>query len=287
VVGYFEKNDVIRGYLYEAGKFTVIDYPKARVTHAFGINASGQIVGSYEDTQHGAPHGFLLSGGKFTAIDYPGATRTEAFGINDSGEIVGYYADATSVVHGFLDKKGVLTTIDYPGSRRTNLYGITAAGNVSGSFTDTNRNHGFVDNSGFVKLNYPGALSTFGFALNDSGQVVGQYVDEDSVVHAFIATVGEKQAPQITQRLDPDVIQSGLGEFRLRVRGIGFAPGAVVQWNDVARPTTFVDSNLLTAMIPASDTAEPGRALLKVINPGPESATSNIVPFVVNASAPK
>lgn len=287
IVGYYLKDDVIHGFIYDAGTFTAIDYPKARVTRAYGINGSGQIVGAYEETQHGTPHGFLLSEGKFTAIDYPGATRTEAFGINDSGEIVGYYADATSAVHGFLDKAGVLTAVDFPGARRTNLYGISKAGQISGSFTDTISNHGFVDNAGYMKLNYPGALSTFGFALNGSGQIVGQYVDEDSVDHGFVATVGEKQAPQISLRLDPDVIPSGVGEFRLRVRGVGFAPGAVLQWNDLVRPTTFVDSSLLTAMIPASETAKPGTALLKVINPNPDGAASNVVSFIVTAPGPR
>jgi uncharacterized membrane protein len=287
VVGYFEKNDVIRGFLFEAGKFTAIDYPKARVTRAYGINGSGQIVGAYQDTQHGNPHGFLLSEGKFTAIDYPGATRTEAFGINDSGQIVGYYVDSVSTVHGFLDKAGVLTTVDFPGAQRTNLYGVSNTGQVAGSFIDTNRSHGFVDNSGYVKLNYPGATSTFGFALNGSGQAVGQYVDQDGAGHGFVATVGERQAPQISRRFDPEAIPSGLGEFRLKVRGVGFAPGAVLQWNDLPRPTTFVDSSLLTAMIPASDTAKPGTAFLKVVNPNPDGATSNVVGFIVTPPGPQ
>ena len=287
IVGYFEKDDIIRGFMYDAGTFTAIDYPKARVTRAYGINKSGQIVGAYQDTQHGPPHGFLLSGGKYTAIDYSGATRTEAFGINESGQVVGYYTDAHSAVHGFLDKAGVLTTVDFPGARRTNLNGISNTGKVSGTFIDQNRNHGFIDNSGYRKLNYPGALSTFGCALNDSGQIVGQYVDVDSVDHGFIATMGEKQAPQISMRPDPNGVTSGEGEFRLSVRGIGFAPGAVVQWNDLARPTKFVDSSLVTAMIPASDTAKPGTASLKVINPNPDGATSNVISFTVAAPVPK
>lgn len=284
VVGYYIKDDVIRGFMYDAGTFTPLDYPKARVTRAYGINKSGQIVGAYQDTQHGAPHGFLLSGGKYTAIDYPGSTRTEAFGINDSGQIVGYYTDAASAVHGFLDKAAVLTTVDFPGAQRTNLYGISNTGQVSGSFTGDNRIHGFI---GDVKLNYPGALSTFGFALNDSRQIVGQYVDQDNAHHGFVAVVGEKQAPQISLRPDPETITAGVGEFRLSVRGVGFAPGAVLQWNDLARPTTFVSGTLLTAMIPASDTAKPGTALLKVINPNPDGAASNVVFFIVTAPGSK
>lgn len=287
IVGYYIKDGLTHGFLYDAGKFTDVDYPKANSSRAYGINASGQIVGSYQDTRDGSPHGFLLSGGKYTAIDFPGATRTEAFGINDAGQIVGYFSDPTPAVHGFLDKAGVLTKVDFPKARRTNLYGISKTGKVCGTVADTNRNHGFVGDSEYAKLNFPGALSTFGFALNDSGQVVGQYVDEDSVDHGFIATAGDVQAPQISKRLGPDTTTAGVGEFKLQVRGAAFVPGAVLQWNGQPRPTTFVDDTLLTATIPASDTATPGTALLRVINPGPQAAASNIQTFIVTPSGTK
>jgi probable HAF family extracellular repeat protein len=281
VVGYYIKDGSTHGFLYDAGKFTDVDYPKAASSRAYGINASGQIVGSYQDTRDGNPHGFLLSAGKYTAINFPGAVRTEAFGINDAGQIVGDFSDSTSAVHGFLDKTGVMTKVDFPKSFHTNLYGISKTGKVCGTVADTSRNHGFIDDSGYTKLNFPGALSTFGFALNDSGQVVGQYVDEDSVDHGFVAMVGEKQAPQISKRLGPDSTAAGLGEFKLQVRGAAFVPGAVLQWNGEPRPTTFVDDTLLTATILASDTVTPGTALLRVINPGPEALASNVQTFIV------
>jgi len=50
--------------------FTTIDGPSAiGGTDPFGINASGQIVGSSFNR-----HGFLLSGGTYTTIDDPSAT---------------------------------------------------------------------------------------------------------------------------------------------------------------------------------------------------------------------
>jgi probable HAF family extracellular repeat protein len=287
VVGYYIKDGLTHGFMYDTGKFTALDYPKAQSSRAYGINASGQIVGSYQESRDGNPHGFLLSHGKYTAIAFPGATRTEAFGINDAGQIVGYFTDSTSAVHGFLDKAGVLTRIDLPKALRTNLYGISRTGKVCGTVADAGRNHGFIDDAGYRKLNFPGALSTFGFALNDSGQVVGQYVDEDSVDHGFMATPGGTQAPQISKRLGPDSTAVGVGEFTLQVRGAAFAPGAVLKWNGQPRPTSYVDDTLLTATIPASDTARPGTALLQVINPGPVAAASNIQTFVVTPTDPK
>ena len=68
---------------------------------ALGINASGQIVGSYGDAA-GKYHGFLLDQGSYTTLDVPGSSATYAQGINDSGQIVGYYDDASGARHGFL-----------------------------------------------------------------------------------------------------------------------------------------------------------------------------------------
>jgi len=286
IVGYYiDSDNVTHGFLYDGKSYSTVDYPKAKTTRANGINGSGEIVGGFVD-ESGATHGFIYKAGKFTSLDFPMATRTEAYGINDEGWVVGYYADSKSIIHGFLDKAGVLTTIDYPGALRTNLYGINESGQTSGTYIDRNKNHGFVNIPESVKLNIQGALSTFAFALNDSGKVVGQSVDVDSVDHGFLAESGKVQAPQISARLDPDWVKSGLNGFKLRVRGFGFVPGAVLHWNGAARPTTFEDDSNLTVSIPPEDIAKTGTAELTVVNPGPHGGTSNVVVFPVRSSPP-
>jgi len=68
--------------------FTTIDVPGGYDTNAYGINNSGQIVGSVGDILHG----FLYTGGNFTILDDPREGRgifNEANGINNSGQIVG------------------------------------------------------------------------------------------------------------------------------------------------------------------------------------------------------
>lgn len=63
----------------------------------FGINASGQIVGTYYDSKFKA-HGFLCSGGGYVTLDDPlGVNGTVAKAINDAGVVVGYYTDANQV----------------------------------------------------------------------------------------------------------------------------------------------------------------------------------------------
>ena len=59
-------------------------------TAAYGINDTGQIVGTYFNAS--GSHGFLKDGSTYTTLDVPGATDTQAFGINDTGQIVGTMA---------------------------------------------------------------------------------------------------------------------------------------------------------------------------------------------------
>jgi hypothetical protein len=83
---------------------------------AFGINARGDIVGTF--VKSGVQHGFLLSKGEFTIIDFPDAQGTIARGIGPSGEIVGSYwlpgDNPLLAARGFLrTKKGEFFNVRY------------------------------------------------------------------------------------------------------------------------------------------------------------------------------
>jgi hypothetical protein len=72
------------------GTYTQIDYPgAANGTLCRGIDAAGNIIGSYEDAVFDS-HSFLLSGSTYTTTNYPGAASTWVFGVNNIGQIVGY-----------------------------------------------------------------------------------------------------------------------------------------------------------------------------------------------------
>src|SRR5262249_11403445 len=57
------------GFVNSGGTYTALDVPTAiaGTTLANGINASGQIVGTYTDHSGEQEHGFLYSGGTWTA----------------------------------------------------------------------------------------------------------------------------------------------------------------------------------------------------------------------------
>src|SRR5262249_12051181 len=135
---YFD-NIIGHGYLLSHGQYTTLDDPNGiNGTWPFGINASGQVVGYYWDTNF-VSHGFLLSGGQYTTLDAPNAIYTFPTGINDHGQIVGQYYDASFNSHGFLLNGGQFTNIDGPnGSLGGSAVAINSRGDIIGGFTDAN-----------------------------------------------------------------------------------------------------------------------------------------------------
>src|SRR5689334_15981413 len=99
--------------------FTTFDFPNSSFNRAFGINDTGQIVGSYSITEE---QGYLYSRGSFSSIDVPGSGITNALGINNSGQIVGDYFNATGP-HGFLLSGGIFTALNVPGGINTHAIG--------------------------------------------------------------------------------------------------------------------------------------------------------------------
>jgi hypothetical protein len=114
-----------------------IHHPDALATTASGINARGDIVGSYVDGA-GVSHGFVLRDGAFTTIDVPGAAGTDARGINPAGDIVGGYwlpGEPPANIHGYLLRRdGRLEYIDYPGETNTIPQRLLPDGTILGCY---------------------------------------------------------------------------------------------------------------------------------------------------------
>jgi len=89
--------------------------------------------------------------------------------------------------------------------------------------------------------------------------------------------------PFLNQPLVPTAVSPGNPGFTMHVSGTGFVSGATVNFNRTPLTTTFVDSEHLTATVPAADVASAGTAAVTVVNPGPGGGTSNVVYFQVAA----
>src|SRR5690349_15867484 len=86
--------------LVHAATYTNVDYPRAALTSANGINNSGVIVGEYVAS---GVHGFTLNDGVYSTVDFPIAfSSTWCEGINDNGDIVGFYeSPSDTITHSF------------------------------------------------------------------------------------------------------------------------------------------------------------------------------------------
>ena len=71
---------------------------------------------------------------------------------------------------------------------------------------------------------------------------------------------------------------------RSTVTGTGFAPGATVQWNGSARPTTVSSSTQLVATLAAADLAQAGTFPIRAMNPTPGGGPSGVMQFTVTAN---
>jgi len=166
--------------------YTSIDYPGAAYTQVFGINNSGQAVGSGLNFDiNGIPNILVATftynskKGTFTPLAQPpGTSKADALGINEPGVMVGGVTfDGGLTESGFVrSKQGAYTVFRHPGCADTTARAINNTGLVSG-YADTCTASDFVgfiyDPARNLYTDFlPGPL-TIAQGINNRGQVVG------------------------------------------------------------------------------------------------------------------
>ena len=130
----------------------------------YSINSKGQVTGFAKIAVTGAAHAFRSSdnsGNALHDIGTLGGLQSFGYGINFSGQVAGY------------------SNIAGLGNPSSHAFRTTANGNVSDLV-------GGVLSADLGTL--PGGSSSFGRAINDSGQVVGYGNEADGKIHAFRTT---------------------------------------------------------------------------------------------------
>lgn len=169
-----------------------IDVPGAVDTRAFGINAVGEVVGSYTDTT--GTHGYLFSDGQFMKIAFPGAVGTEAWGINPQGDIVGRYRLAGDPrTFGFLWSDGVFTDISVPGHLHTLPIKISPSGEIVGCIHDVDflrDMRGYVQRGDDVSLFELLPSTMHNGVARGGGLIAGISFDSPTLVHGYVLEQG-------------------------------------------------------------------------------------------------
>ena len=180
-----------------AAGFRSIDVQGALATRAFGINAAGEIVGSYTDAT--GTYGYLWTNGNVTKIQFPGAIFTEAWGINPQGDIVGRYRTFAggARIFGFLLSGGVFTDISVAGPVTAHLatlpIKISPSREIVGCFHDTNF---LADMRGYVQrgdkvTSFEMWPSTMHNGVTPGGGVIaGIRFESATLVHGYVLKRG-------------------------------------------------------------------------------------------------
>ena len=205
VVGTYQAGGKFHGYIYRNGTYATLDDPLGTVeTVAQGVNNADQVVGYYIGS-NGVFHGFFVDAafGLYAPIDDPLAGTTSsgngegtyAQGINNAHQIVGYYVDSSHRYHGFLYANGSYFPLDFPSATATRALGINDAGQIVGAYDNASGHPGFLYANGvYTSIDdplagpMPGQGTYAAAGINNTGHIVGYYVDGSSKFHGFLET---------------------------------------------------------------------------------------------------
>ncbi|MFN7930993.1 MAG: hypothetical protein U0Y68_24315, partial [Blastocatellia bacterium] len=86
--------------------------------------------------------------------------------------------------------------------------------------------------------------------------------------------------------VEPGIALVNTGPIVVKVTGTNFNETSVINWNGVARTTTFISSTQLSAFISDADLISAGAANVTVTNPAPGGGTTPPIPIQLNNPAP-
>jgi probable HAF family extracellular repeat protein len=189
IVGTWQPNGNDHAFLWQGGVWTDLGTFGGTTASAYGINESGDVVGS-ATLKTGEGHAFLWRRGVMTDLGtLPGATNSEALAINASGHVVGDSGTAGGVNHAFLWKDGVMTDL----GGRAGAYSIAEAINSLDQVVGTSNGHAVLWANGVMQnLGMFQGLPTVARGINTAGVIVGQNDDPntDDAAVAFVYTNG-------------------------------------------------------------------------------------------------
>lgn len=199
VAGYSQNSlGTYRAFVASNGKMTDIGDLGGGSAVAYAINDIGQVVGSAV-TSDGENHPFLYTNEQMIDLGTLGSANTDwwnsAQSVNNAGVVVGTSYDARGNFFGFVWSNGKMTKMGTLGGQWSQAYAVNNKNQVTGlAYTKSGMAHAFIA-TGAGKLTDLGTISgktstTWGFAINDSGVVVGQSTFQNTY-HAFVYSGGK------------------------------------------------------------------------------------------------
>lgn len=184
------------GFILQGTTYTRFDYPGAVITRPYAINNAGDIVGEYVDRSV-RTHGFKFSEGVFTSFDAAPNADTRLTGINNNGDMYGnvfLYGSRQSHYRDFRVSNGSVEMIVAPvgylfaaGAGGINDMGQAVSSVAYGASTLAVL---LSPSNKLAPLQNQSTLATpfmTAMGINNSGLIVGLYIDASYVIHGYIA----------------------------------------------------------------------------------------------------
>jgi probable HAF family extracellular repeat protein len=164
-------------------QFRSVDYPGAAQSSVIAFNGKTAIGSS--DTA-----AFSFAGTTYKTLTIPGCTVSHVTGINSRGVMVGSCYPGSGLELGFTYDGKTAVTFGFPGEAVWPS-AINDAGQIVGYYDDNTTSTGFLYQNGkFTTLAYPGALATQPTGINSAGDIVGTWVDSQTIPRAFLLKDG-------------------------------------------------------------------------------------------------
>ncbi len=159
----------------------------------FGLNASGQIVGSGLNPAVGnVPQAFVTTPSSRTYLGGLAgpAGQSNGYAINNTGQAAGITWTASGDPRGFVSTPGGIVSLGTLGGTQSVANAINNAGQVAGwsSLPGDQQFRAFVSGpGGLTALGTLGGFSSIAYGINDAGRVAGtSYLTGNAVAHAFV-----------------------------------------------------------------------------------------------------
>lgn len=170
--------------------------PGGSYSSGYGINASGDVVGSGTDAGD-VQNAFVWHAGQMTALGNLGG-ETYGYGINASDQATGISFTDNSYERAFLYSSGTLTDLGTLGGDASQGFGINDAGdvvgwaqNAAGIGRATLWHGGVATDLGTLGGTAGGGTDSEAAASNDAGQIVGDAYTADGSDDAFLWQGGQ------------------------------------------------------------------------------------------------
>jgi probable HAF family extracellular repeat protein len=147
---------------------------------AYGVNASGQVVGQANSSVGGSDQAFVWSASSgMVGLGTLGGPTSVANAINASGQVAGQSDLASGFTAGFLwTQSGEMQNIGtLPGGQQSGANAINSAGEIAG-WANVGSNDDpiiWTESGGLVNLGINASCGATALGLNDSGEVIGWF----------------------------------------------------------------------------------------------------------------